>query len=153
MKNTKDQDLTKVELLLTVNENIIVQRFFNVRNYNPDAKNSMELQEVISGVKNHLMNYLKMKTVVYMMDNKYEIETNPQIMETSFTDGPEHLNIYIKVDGVTVCHRGINVKVFPPKVRYTVDIRPQLKTILTDLTDIFSSENLSYEYNGVMLTA
>ena len=33
MKNTKDQDLTKVELLLTVNENIIVQRFFNVRNF------------------------------------------------------------------------------------------------------------------------
>jgi len=120
-----------------------------VRNYNPNAKDSMELQDVVSGIKDHLMNYLKMKTVVYMMDNKYEIETNPQIMETSFTDGPEHLNIYIKVDGMTVCHRGMNVKIYPPKVRYTVDIRPQLKTILSDLTDIFSSKDLTFEYLGI----
>lgn len=153
MKNAKEQDLTKVELLLTVNENIIVQRFFNVRNYNPEAKNSLELQDSVSDIKNYLMDYLKMKTVVYMMDNKYEIIANPQIMETSFTDGPEFLNIFLKVDGVTICHRAFDVKVYPPKVRYTVDIRPQLKGMLSELTDIFSSENLSFEYNGVMLTA
>ena len=34
----KEQDSTKLEFLLKVNENIIVQRFFNVRGYNPKAK-------------------------------------------------------------------------------------------------------------------
>ena len=148
----KDQDLTKVELLLTVNENIIVQRFFNVKNYNPNAKDSMELYDYISGLKNDLAKYMKMKTVSYMMDNKYEIMANPVIMETSYTDGPEFLNIYVKVEGVTICHRAFDVKVYPPKARYTVDIRPQLKNILTDLTEIFSAENLSYNYGEVLLT-
>lgn len=148
----KDQDLTKVELLLTVNENIIVQRFFNVKNYNPKAKDSMELYDYISGLKNDLAKYMKMKTVSYMMDNKYEIMANPVIMETSYTDGPEFLNIYVKVEGVTICHRAFDVKVYPPKARYTVDIRPQLKSILSDLTDIFSAENLSYNYSEVLLT-
>jgi len=149
----KEQDVTKVELLLTVNENIIVQRFFNVKNYNPDAKYSMELYEYVKDLKDQLMDYMKMKTLTYMMDNQFEIFTNPQIMETSYTDQAEMVNIYLKVEGMTICHRAFDVKVFPPKVRYTVDIRPQLKTILSDLTDIFSAKNLSYNYSGVLLNA
>jgi len=149
----KEQDVTKIELLLTVNENIIVQRFFNVRDYNPDAKNSIELYDYLKDLKDLLMGYMKMKTVTYMMDNQFEIYNNPAIMETSYTDGPEMLHIYLKTEGQTFCHRAFDVKIFPPKARYTVDIRPHLKTILSDLTDIFSSENLSYEYCGVQLTA
>ena len=34
----KNQDSTKLELLMTVNDNFIVQRFFNVRDYNKNAK-------------------------------------------------------------------------------------------------------------------
>jgi hypothetical protein len=42
-------------------------------------------------------------------------------------------------------------RIFPayyyhPKVRYTVDIRPKLKRILSDLTDILSSEELETSY-------
>ena len=43
----KEQDSTKMEFLLTLNDNIVVQRFFNVRGYNPKAKNSVELYEYI----------------------------------------------------------------------------------------------------------
>ena len=32
-------DLTKLEFLMTVNDNFIVQRYFNVKDYNPKAKN------------------------------------------------------------------------------------------------------------------
>lgn len=149
----KEQDVTKIELLLTVNENIIVQRFFNVRDYNPDAKRSIELYEYLKDLKKELMGYMKMKTVTYMMDNQFEIYNNPAIMETSYTDGPEMLNMFLKIDGQTICHRAFDVKIFPPKVRYTVDIRPKLKNILSDLTDIFSSENLSYEYCGIQLNS
>jgi hypothetical protein len=41
---------------------------------------------------------------------------------------------------------------YPPKVRYTVDVRPYLKNILKGLTDIFSDENLTYEYLGLPLS-
>jgi hypothetical protein len=142
----KEQDSTKMEFLLTLNDNIVVQRFFNVRGYNPKAKNSVEFYEYIRGLREDLEYYLKMKTVVYMMDNKESIIHDPKIMETSFTEGPEIFNIYVKVGEQTICQRIFDGKKFPPKVRYTVDVRPFLKDVLRELTDIFSNPELSYQY-------
>ena len=142
----KEQDSTKMEFLLTLNDNIVVQRFFNVRGYNPKAKNSVELYEYIKGLKEELDYYLKMKTVIYMMDNKESIIHDPKIMDTSFTEGPEIFNLYVKVGEQTICHRYFDGKKFPPKVRYTVDVRPFLKDVLRELTDIFSNQELSFKY-------
>ena len=142
----KEMDSTKMEFLLTLNDNIVVQRFFNVKGYNPKAKNSLEFYEIIKALGEELHYYLKMKTVVYMLDNKDSIIHDPSIMETSFTEGPEVFNIYVKVGEQTICHRGFNGKLYPPKVRYTVDVRPFLKEVLKELTDIFSSKKLSYQY-------
>lgn len=146
MKTMKEQDITKMEFLLTLNENIVVQRYFNVKGYNPEAKSSIEFYEFIKDLKDELEYYLKMKTVIYMMDNKEAIIHDPKIMETSFTEGPEMFNMFVKVGDQTICHRIFDGKKFPPKVRYTVDVRPYLKDVLKSLTDIFSSEELSYQY-------
>jgi hypothetical protein len=74
-------------------------------------------------------------------------------MDTSYTDGPEYFNVYLKQGDVTICHRQIDAKIYPPKIRYTVDVRPHLKNLLLSLTDIFSSKNLSFEYAEVSLEA
>ena len=87
-----------------------------------------------------------------MIDNMYEIINNPSILETSYTDGPEYFNIFIKQNDVTICHRQVDAKVYPPKIRYTVDVRPHLKNLLMSLTDIFSDENLTYDYLDVSLS-
>jgi len=145
----KEQESVKLEFLLTLNENIVVQRFFNVKGYNPRAKNSLELYEYVKSIKDELQYYLKMKTVTYMMDNKESINHDPSIMETSFTEGPEIFNIFIKIGDTTLCHRIFDGKIYPPKVRYTVDVRPYLKEILKDLTDIFSNYELTHEYLGL----
>jgi hypothetical protein len=142
----REQESTKMEFLLTLNDNIVVQRFFNVRGFNSKAKNSVELYEFISDFKEELQEYLKMKTLVYMMDNKESITHDPTIMDTSFTDGPEVFNIFIKLGEQTICHRIFDGKFYPPKVRYTVDVRPFLKETLRGLTDIFSDKKLSYNY-------
>jgi hypothetical protein len=142
----KEMDSTKMEFLLTLNDNIVVQRFFNVRGYNPKAKNSLELYEFMKSLSEELRYYLKMKTVVYMMDNRDSIEHDASIMDTSFTDGPEIFNLFVKVGEQTICHRIFDGKLFPPKVRYTVDVRPFLKEVLRELTDIFSNYKLTYQY-------
>jgi hypothetical protein len=142
----KEMDSTKMEFLLTLNDNIVVQRFFNVRGFNPKAKNSLELYEFMKSLKEELQYYLKMKTVIYMMDNRNAIESDASIMNTSFTDGPEVFNLFVKVGEQTICHRIFDGKLFPPKVRYTVDVRPFLKDVLRELTDIFSNRKLTYEY-------
>lgn len=147
----KKQDLVKLEFLLTVNDNIIVQRFFNVIGYNKDVENSIELYDFIKDFKDDLVSYLKEKTLVYMSDNMFEIINNPSVLETSNTEGPEYFNIYIKRDNMTICHRVLDAKLFPPKIRYTVDVRPQLKNLLLGLTDIFSEENPTLKYIEVPL--
>jgi len=142
----EQQDSTKLEFLLTLNDNIIVQRFFNVRGFNPKAGKSIDLYEYVKDIKDTLSYHLKMKTVMYMIDNKDAIMHDPKVMETSFTDEPEYFNIFVKNGEQTICHRIFDGKMFPPKVRYTVDVRPFLKEILRELTDIFSDYRLNYQY-------
>jgi hypothetical protein len=148
----KDQDSVKLEFLMMVNDNIIVQRFFNVREFNSEAKNSLELYELLREFKEDIHTQLSLKTVTYMMDNMYEIINNPTILDTSYTDGPEYFNIFIKQNDMTICHRQVDAKVYPPKIRYTVDVRPHLKKLLMELTDIFSSKNLTKKYLEVNLS-
>tara|TARA_R110000868_G_scaffold138690_1_gene352982 strand:- start:504 stop:956 length:453 start_codon:yes stop_codon:yes gene_type:complete len=148
----KDQDSVKLEFLMMVNDNIIVQRFFNVREFNDKAKNSLELYELLRDFKDDIKQQLSLKTVTYMTDNMYEIINNPAILDTSYIDGPEYFNIFVKQNDVTICHRQVDAKVYPPKVRYTVDVRPHLKNLLMNLTDIFSSKNLTYNYVDVNLS-
>ena len=149
----EQHESTKLEFLMTVNDNIIVQRFFNVKDFNPKAKSSIDLYDLIKDFKSDLERQLKMKTVTYMMDNMYEISNNPTVLDTSYTDGPEYFNVYIKQGDSIIFNRQIDAKIYPPKIRYTVDVRPHLKNLLMSLTDIFSSENLSYEYFNVSLDA
>ena len=148
----KDQESVKLEFLMMVNDNIIVQRFFNVREFNSEAKNSLELYELLREFKEDIHTQLSLKTVTYMTDNMYEIINNPTILDTSYTDGPEYFNIFIKQNDMTICHRQVDAKVYPPKIRYTVDVRPHLKNLLMNLTDIFSSKNLTKKYLEVTLS-
>ena len=148
----KDQESVKLEFLMMVNDNIIVQRFFNVREFNNEGKNSLELYDLLREFKDDIQTQLSLKTVTYMTDNMYEIINNPAILDTSYIDGPEYFNIFIKQNDVTICHRQVDAKVYPPKVRYTVDVRPHLKNLLMNLTDIFSSKNLTKKYMEVNLS-
>ena len=140
----EQNDVTKVEFLITLNNNFVVQRFFNVKGYNDKAKGSIELYDYVKYLSEMLQKKLRNKCMVYMLDNRYQIEEDPSILETSNTDGPETFNIILKVGNETICHRIIDAKLYPPKVRYTLDIRPDIKNILRELTDILSDKNLSF---------
>jgi len=50
----ENQDITKVEFLITLNDNFVVQRFFNVRNINQKAKNSIELLDYMKSLSEEL---------------------------------------------------------------------------------------------------
>lgn len=147
----KYENVTKMEFLLTLNDNIVVQRFFNVKGYNPKTKGSIELHNLIKEIQEDIHGDLKMKSVVYLLDNQNQIEDDPEVLNTSNTDSPENFNIFIKLGDETICQRQWDGKMYPPKIRYTVDIRPHLKKLLKDLTDIFSDENLTYEYMDYQL--
>lgn len=145
----REQDITKLEFLMMVNDNIIVQRYFNVRDYNPDAKNSVDFKEYMDELIDTLNYQLKMKAVSYLLENQYDITNNPNLLNTSYIDGPEYFNIYLKQGDKLLCHRRFDAKIYPPKVRYTVDIRQTIKGILSELTSLFSAKDLSFDYLGL----
>lgn len=147
----KQLEPTKVEFLVTLNENIVVQRFINVRNFNENCRHSLEINEALSWVCEILKDQLWFKTHDYMNENKELIISDPSVMNTSKTDGPEWFNLSIKVGELTICQRGFDAKPYPPKARYTVDIRPELKSILSSLTDILSGKNFSKTYMNYQL--
>ena len=142
----EQHDGTKVEFLITLNDNFVVQRFFNVKGFNPRAKSSVELMRYMFDLREDLKTQLRNKCVVYMLENRFQIEEDQNVLETSNTDGPEIFNIILKLGNETICHYIIDAKLYPPKVRYTLDVRPSIKNVLRELTDIFSAKNLSYEY-------
>lgn len=149
--NKEKMNTTKAEFLLTLNDNIIVQRFFNIKDYNIDSYNSLEMYEEIKDIELKIHNDLKMKSIVYLLDNKYQIQEDPNIIETSMTDDDENFNIYIKKDDKVLFHRSWNGKLYPPKIRYTVDVRPHLKYILKRLTSVMSNDKLTYKYQDYEL--
>jgi len=150
---TKEKgEITKMEFLLTLNDNIIVQRYYNVKGYNPDTKNSIDLNDVVYDIYQKIHNNLKSKTVWYMLDNQFQIMEDPQIIETSMTDDEENFNIFIKLNDKIIFQRSWDGKIYPPKVRYTVDVRPNLKYVLKSLTDVFSTDKLTCDFMGYSLT-
>lgn len=142
----EQNDATKMEFLLMLNDNIVVQRYFNVKGYNPKARKSMDVIEFVNDFSKSLMKDLKDRTVMYMLDNYNQIVIDPTILDTSNTDDAEYFHVKIRLGDETICHKIIDAKLYPPKIRYTVDIRPQLKSLLRGLTDIFSSEDLTHRY-------
>lgn len=142
----RQSETTKVEFLLTLNNNIIVQRFLNIKNINPNAKDSLEIYDFVKYFSEDLEKYLKMKSIGYLVDNKDSILNDPTIMDTSSTDEAELFNIYIKISDQIISHRIMDGKQYPPKVRYTVDIRHFIKDSLKELTNILTSENLTHQY-------
>jgi len=128
----KEQELVKLEFLITLNNNIVIQRYFNVKNYNKDAERSMDVYEYLRDFSHEFLLDQKMRTTVYMMDLANEIMEDPSILETSMTEGPEVFYFKILKDNMTICHRSLDAKIFPPKIRYTVDIRQQVKSVLRD---------------------
>jgi hypothetical protein len=147
----EQQDITKLEFLMTVNNNFIVQRFFNVKGYNPKSHRSVEMTDLMMNFVEDLKDNFKIKTVSYMLDNQYQIMDDPEVLNTSFTDGPENFNIYIKNGDNVLCHYSFDAKIYPPKIRYTVDVRPYLKNILFNLTEVLSTKKLTHEYMGYSL--
>ena len=65
----KNDNSTKFEFLLKLNDNIVCQRYFNVKSYNPKTLKSLELHQEVLDVVNELKETLKYKTSDYMVEN------------------------------------------------------------------------------------
>ena len=61
-----NNDATKFEFLLTLSGNIICQRFFNVKNHNPESRRSLDLHYEVKNICDEISENLKEKTLDYL---------------------------------------------------------------------------------------
>jgi len=138
-------DITKFEFLLSLDGNIICQRYFNVKDHVSQARRSMDLHYYIQNICDDISEDLKMKSSNYLCDNQNYFLSS-EFVEDALEKDKEHFLLEIKIGEEVFIQRIFPAYWYHPKVRYTVDIRPNLKRILSDLTDILSSEDLETTY-------
>ena len=138
-------DITKFEFVLTLEGHIICQRFFNVKDHVEQARRSMDLHYYVKNICEDISHDLKIKSSNYLCENQNYI-LNTENVEDSVDGQKEHFLLEIKLGEDVFISRIFPAYCYHPKVRYTVDIRPRLKRILSDLTDILSSEELETVY-------
>ncbi len=142
---SNQDNITKFEFLLTLEGNIICQRFFNVRDHNDAAKRSMDLHYYVKNICEEISEDLKIKSSDYLCENQNYFLSSDYVEDSNEKDR-EHFLLEIKLGDDVFIQRIFAAYYYHPKVRYTVDIRPKLKRILSDLTDILSSYDLETTY-------
>jgi spore coat polysaccharide biosynthesis protein SpsF (cytidylyltransferase family) len=138
-------DITKFEFLLSLDGNIICQRYFNVKDHVSQARRSMDLHYYVQNICDDISEDLKMKSSNYLCENQNYFLSS-EFVEDAPEKDKEHFLLEIKIGEEVFIQRIFPAYWYHPKVRYTVDIRPNLKRILSDLTDILSSEDLETTY-------
>lgn len=138
------QDVTKFEFLLTLENNIVIQRFFNVPNYDPKSLIGLELYECVKEICEDIATDLKWKTLDYLNDNAdyfFDMDQSEVVKEKE-----EWFLLSIKLGEQVFMSRIFPAHVYHPKVRYAVDIRPKVRKILAELTDVLSSSESTTKY-------
>jgi hypothetical protein len=147
-RDYQNQDnITKFEFLLSLEGHIVCQRFFNVRDHVDQSRRSLDLHYYIKNICEDFMEDLKIKSSNYLCENQNYI-LHSEVVDESAIPEKEHFLMEIKLGEDVFIQRLYPAYLYHPKARYTVDIRPRLKRILSDLTDILSSEELETSYLG-----
>jgi hypothetical protein len=140
-----NQEITKFEFLLTLEGNIICQRFFNVKGHNPSSIHSMEMHYYVKEICSQISEDLKIKSSDYLCENQNYLSIFENVEESGDKNN-EYFLLEIKLNDDVFIQRIFPAYYYHPKVRYTVDIRPRLKRILSDLTEILSQEEVETTY-------
>lgn len=139
------QEQNKFEFLLTLDGNIICQRFFNVRDYNPKTRKSMDLHYEVKNICDEISEDLKIKSSEYLIENQGFFMNN-EIVEDPKELEEQYFLLQIKQGDDVFIERIFAAHYYHPKVRYAVDIRPKLRRILADLTEVLSYRNPETTY-------
>lgn len=149
-KENKKFEEQRFEFVLYINNNIICQRYFNIRDYNEEILKSYELKELvdrITGLSNGdfgglgiIPKYLQKKSMEYLWGN-YNPYMPPSEETTKPTnDKVDNFQFEIKVDKKSVIKSEFSGNLFPPKVRYSVDVREIIPSIMNEIRNYFSQK-------------
>jgi hypothetical protein len=138
------ENTQKCEFVLKLGNNIVCQRFFSVRNFNDRATQSMDLHYAITEIIDDIVDRLKLKTLC-LLESNYKENILDEVQED------EYFTITLKKGNKVFYDTIIPASIYPPKVRFTVDIRPQISSILRELTSVLSQKKVTTNYQDYNL--
>jgi hypothetical protein len=139
------------EFLFKINENIIVQRFFTVGNYNPESIYSLELKDAVDDCIGIIQDELKNRTLDFMDEFKYYFADDPNFDRN---DSPDKYLFQVRVNGKIVIERYWDATIYPAKIRYDVNIKRHIARIISIIQSILSmpSRKLTTKFQHYSLT-
>lgn len=146
MKKHEEQ---RFEFLLTKNgKNIICQRFFHIKGFNKDIlKDYEEMKRLLDDCTDLIQEDLKQKSDDYMWKyfNPYKAQTEESIDKTKI-DYNDNFEFEIRVDKQRVAIKTFPAGIYPPNVRYYVNIKHLVQSIISDIQHTLSSRKKITKY-------
>lgn len=139
--------MKKFEFILRINGNIICQRYFSVRNFNHKAIITYEMLCCVDECATMIQNQLKEKAIDYLWNqfNPYEKQTEEQINRTPIYDKEDIFDFEIRIDERVIASKRFTGNIYPQRVRYSVDIRDLIPTIISRIQETLSQEKFGVE--------
>ena len=157
---TKKIEEQRFEFVLYVNKNIICQRYFSIRDFNEKSLNSLELKELmdrIVGINNGdfgsmgiIPKILKRKAIDFLWKNYNPYQPKEELPKNNF-EKEDIFEFEIKVDKNVVAKSYFSANHFPQPIRYQVDIKEMIPTIIGDIKDTLSQKKYTHKYGDVIL--
>jgi len=139
------------------NRPIICQRYFNVRHFNKEVINSLEMKELMDnlvGMSSQPMglipSYLKDISENYIWRNYKYFRYYAKESEDSFKN-EDIFTFELKVDKKVVARSIFSGNWFPTEVRYAVNIKKIIPKIISEIEYYFSLDEYETEYEGYNL--
>ena len=132
------KDQRKFEFTIYLNDNIIVQRYFNVIGFNNRAINSLNFKDAIDYNQDIIKYHMKNKSLDFMTENSRSFYENPGFEKNDVNDV---MKIIVKMDEIVIAYRQWDATIYPVKVRYTVDIREHIYDMITRIQKCLSEKN------------
>ena len=156
-----DKFKTRFEFVLKLNKDIIVQRFFNVKNFNEKSTKNLFLKSTTDEVVGIIRKDILKKIVDHLWNNYdpygfyYDDEGElvvKDIPKYNLNDIKDNFSLTVKVDGRSVSETsfsgyGLCIPIFfenGQKIRYIVDIKDSISTIISKLQTALQNTE---EYN------
>lgn len=121
---------TRWEFMFMLNDNIICQRYFDVRGYNKNSHLTHQFKEVFTDITDDIANLLKDKTLANMDGESHKYYS---IMNYNEGMGNDNFYFIVSVDGRPVMQQIMDANIYPNSVRTNVDLRPIIPTIISRL--------------------
>lgn len=140
--------MKKFEFILRINGNIICQRYFAVKNFNPKTVWSLITIDCVEDCVDMIQGQLKNKSLEYLWNqyNPYDKQTEDQINRTPIYDKEDIFDFEIRIDERVVAAKRFTGNVYPQRVRYSVDIRDLIPKIISRIQETLGQEKISVEY-------